>query len=413
MKRGGLSPSQTTALSVLAIAAFLIIAHRDLFPLPASMTARPFPAITVEVTGDVPNPGVHLLANESPTIQDALAAAGSIEANHAESSFPPVEPDQPVEPVAAGDRLTVSREEDGTRRVEESTMEAPALLALGRKLDVNRASTADLRLVPRMREAFAEAIVERRGERPWSSLDELREIKGIGPKTVEKWRNFLYAEESETPFPETGQDEPTPVSSPKTPPTLDTPPVSTSSESPIPAATVHKSPAPVNVPPTPGGIGKIDINRASADQLKQIPGIGEVFAERIIRRRQSKPFGNIEELTEIKGIGPKRLAKWSQYLTVGATAEGRIEKEPATGSAGDRPAMPDPARDVSSHKLDVNHASFKELKTVPWMRDTFARAIIEHRAQTPWKNLDELQEIKGVGPKTVERWRPYLRVDGP
>ncbi|WP_422122017.1 MBL fold metallo-hydrolase [Planococcus sp. X10-3] len=53
--------------------------------------------------------------------------------------------------------------------------------------------------------------------------------------------------------------------------------------------------------PTEGENRCININVASTAELQEITGIGEAYAEEIIRLR---PFETIEELAEIKGIGP-------------------------------------------------------------------------------------------------------------
>lgn len=51
--------------------------------------------------------------------------------------------------------------------------------------------------------------------------------------------------------------------------------------------------------------GRIDINRAPAAELQRLPGIGPRLAEAIIAGR---PYGTIDELTRVNGIGPGRLA---------------------------------------------------------------------------------------------------------
>ncbi len=43
--------------------------------------------------------------------------------------------------------------------------------------------------------------------------------------------------------------------------------------------------------------------------------------------------------------------------------------------------------------------------------ETLARRIVEHRAQRgPFRSVDQLTDVKGIGPKTLRRVRGYLRV---
>ncbi|MFO1431205.1 MAG: helix-hairpin-helix domain-containing protein [Candidatus Competibacteraceae bacterium] len=57
----------------------------------------------------------------------------------------------------------------------------------------------------------------------------------------------------------------------------------------------------------------IDINKASEAELQAIHGIGPVFASRIIAGR---PYKNVDELLNVKGIGPVTLEKIRPYITV-------------------------------------------------------------------------------------------------
>ena len=61
----------------------------------------------------------------------------------------------------------------------------------------------------------------------------------------------------------------------------------------------------------------IDLNRASAEELEQLPGIGPVLAARIVElRRQRGRFHSVEELLDVHGIGPKRLEQIRPYVVV-------------------------------------------------------------------------------------------------
>lgn len=67
-------------------------------------------------------------------------------------------------------------------------MEAPKLLAFSIPLDLNRVSVEDLCLIPGIGESLAKEIVSYRERRKgFRSVEELRNVKGIGER---KWKEF-------------------------------------------------------------------------------------------------------------------------------------------------------------------------------------------------------------------------------
>ena len=62
---------------------------------------------------------------------------------------------------------------------------------------------------------------------------------------------------------------------------------------------------------------KININKASAEELTSLPGIGDVIAESIVKYREEYGgFESVEELTEVDGIGVGRLENIKEMITL-------------------------------------------------------------------------------------------------
>ena len=62
----------------------------------------------------------------------------------------------------------------------------------------------------------------------------------------------------------------------------------------------------------------VNINKASSEELQQVPGIGPATAQKILQMRKSYgPFKSVDDLLAIRGLGQKRLDKMRKYLTVG------------------------------------------------------------------------------------------------
>jgi competence protein ComEA len=62
---------------------------------------------------------------------------------------------------------------------------------------------------------------------------------------------------------------------------------------------------------------KIDLNRADTWLLEALPGIGAATARSIVDyRRQYGPFRNLNDLLKVKDIGPAKLEKIKNFVTV-------------------------------------------------------------------------------------------------
>lgn len=71
--------------------------------------------------------------------------------------------------------------------------------------------------------------------------------------------------------------------------------------------------------PSPAAAGeKVDINRATAEELTAIPGIGEKLAQAIVTERElGGPYLYPEDLLRVRGIGEESVQGLLDYITVG------------------------------------------------------------------------------------------------
>jgi competence protein ComEA len=75
------------------------------------------------------------------------------------------------------------------------------------------------------------------------------------------------------------------------------------------------APAPMTGGAVAGGL--VNVNSAIATELEELPGIGEVIAQRIIDyRTENGPFATVDELIEVSGIGDAILESIRELVTV-------------------------------------------------------------------------------------------------
>lgn len=70
-------------------------------------------------------------------------------------------------------------------------------------------------------------------------------------------------------------------------------------------------------PAAESGGGKVDVNTANATELASLPGIGASKAAAIIAEREKKPFGSVDDLERVRGIGARTVEDLRGKVTVG------------------------------------------------------------------------------------------------
>lgn len=260
------------------------------------------------------------------------------------------------------------------------TAALPVLSDHAQGLDINAAGQEDFETLPGIGPAKARAIMQQRESRGgFASVEDLREVKGIGAKTFEQLRPLVHV--GPRPSPGTNAD----VAAAPHRETAEVAVGASSSQSPV--------------------LRGIDLNSATMDDLLGLPGIGRVKADAIFQyRAQIGGFSSVEQLAEVKGIGPKTLSALRPLVHVGAQTN-RVDSVPA--GTPNQPA-------TSGTLVDLNTATEGDLCTLPGIGPAKASAIVKYRNSAGrFNSVEQLGEVRGIGQKTLDQLRPLVTVGQP
>jgi competence protein ComEA len=192
--------------------------------------------------------------------------------------------------LALGVGFLLGRGVSGSAR--QDVGDPPIAGASRQQLDVNRASRAELALLPGMGPSRAQSVDDyRRQHGPFRNVSDLRKVAGIGAKTLARLEPWLFVDESAVaaaPPAQALRSQPSP-----------------------PTAAKSKKEAALT--------GPINVNTANAAELQKLPGVGARTAQRILDERALRGlFKTVDELRRVPGIGPKTLEKLRPHVIVDA-----------------------------------------------------------------------------------------------
>ncbi|HZZ80991.1 MAG TPA: ComEA family DNA-binding protein [Gemmataceae bacterium] len=180
-------------------------------------------------------------------------------------------------------------------------------------------------------------------------------------------------------------------------------------------------PAPIidaRVPDKSAPRDRLDLNIATPAELRLVPGIGDALAQRIVdyRTRQGR-IKSVEDLRQVSGIGPKTLERIRPHLFV--TGDSFVAAEETESMSAETTAKPVRAASTSKKAsgltalININRADQAELQKLPGIGPKLSQRILDERARSPFKSIDELRRVSGIGPKTLDKLRPHVTVDTP
>jgi competence protein ComEA len=148
-----------------------------------------------------------------------------------------------------------------------------------------------------------------------------------------------------------------------------------------------------------------DLNRSDEHQLAAVPGLGPTLARRIVAyREQHGPFQSVDELDKIYGIGPATLERLRPFLCVESSE--MMEKVIRAQNTEVR----SPAKPLTESPIDPNHATMEQLQSLPGIGPVLAERIHTEARQRPFRSVEELRRVKGIGTKTLEKLRPHIQI---
>ena len=81
--------------------------------------------------------------------------------------------------------------------------------------------------------------------------------------------------------------------------------------------------------------------------------------------------------------------------------------------AAEKAAKAAPEKPVLSGKININAASVEQLEMLPGIGTKTAQSIVEFRSQNgPFKKVEDLISVKGIGDKTLEGVKSYIILEG-
>jgi len=136
----------------------------------------------------------------------------------------------------------------------------------------------------------------------------------------------------------------------------------------------------------------------------------------------SAPFFNNqkkEDYSELNKLISERTEKMqlafdsvlaSQYYPTKKEISAAIKSE--TLPKNSKPKSKKPKKETAPILININSATLSEWVKVPGIGDKTAQLILDYRLKVgSFNSIDDLKKIKGIGPKKLDKLRPFIKLD--
>ncbi len=162
-----------------------------------------------------------------------------------------------------------------------------------------------------------------------------------------------------------------------------------------------------------GAAAQVDINSASSSELQTLPGVGEATAARIVEDRELRgPFGSLQDLRRVHGIGARMVENLEGLAVAGPGADPERREDAGAPRAGASPADVEQVlaryRDEPSVQ-EVQERAMRYAEIHPelidaWRRRSSYSAILPQLRVTYRRNVEEDTRLIEQ-PGNPDRWQ--------
>ena len=166
---------------------------------------------------------------------------------------------------------------------------------------------------------------------------------------------------------------------------------------------------------------KVDPNTAGETELRRLPRVSRALAGRIVAWRTAHGgFRTLADLDSVEGVGEGTLDRLAPHLSLPPAPAAMVESTAPTADVT-RSASPVVPREAGSGGMaatgsaagpvDLNRADAAALDGLPGIGPALASRILEWRSRNgPFRSVDDLEKVPGIGPAKLERLRGAVRV---